>query len=102
MLRAVCLQVQFRADSAEQRSRPGLLAVADFEWTGQRHYRNMGCGRCKFPQYEEVFMSQPEKKDTQESARSTDANNKKSRGFTGEERAAMKQRAKELKAEERA
>ncbi|MDQ2888431.1 MAG: DUF1801 domain-containing protein [Chloroflexota bacterium] len=43
-------------------------------------------------------MSQPEQKGTQESA----AINKKSRGFADEERAAMKERAKELKAEERA
>ena len=47
-------------------------------------------------------MSQPEKKGTQESAKSTAAINKKSKGFTGEERAAMKERAKELKAEARA
>jgi uncharacterized protein YdhG (YjbR/CyaY superfamily) len=40
-------------------------------------------------------MSQPAKKDTQKSA-------KKSKGFTDVERAAMKERAKELKAEERA
>jgi uncharacterized protein YdhG (YjbR/CyaY superfamily) len=46
-------------------------------------------------------MNQPEKKDTQESVRSA-AINKKSRGFTDEERAAMKERAKELKAEARA
>jgi uncharacterized protein YdhG (YjbR/CyaY superfamily) len=47
-------------------------------------------------------MSQPEKKGTQESAKSTAAINKKSKGFTDEERAAMKERAKELKAEARA
>ena len=47
-------------------------------------------------------MSQPEKKGTQESANSTAAINKKSKGFTDEERAAMKERAKELKAEARA
>ncbi len=47
-------------------------------------------------------MSQPEKKGTQESTRNTDAINKKSRGFADEERAAMKERAKELKTEERA
>ena len=47
-------------------------------------------------------MSQSEKKGTQESAKSTAAINKKSKGFTGEERAAMKERAKELKAEARA
>ena|SRR5688572_7969297 len=47
-------------------------------------------------------MSQPEKKGTQESAKSTAAVNKKSKGFTAEERAAMQERAKELKAEARA
>ena len=47
-------------------------------------------------------MSQLEKKGTQESAKSTAAINKKSKGFTDEERAAMKERAKELKAEARA
>jgi uncharacterized protein YdhG (YjbR/CyaY superfamily) len=41
-------------------------------------------------------------KDTQRSAKSTTAINKKSKGFTDEERAAMKERAKELKAEARA
>jgi uncharacterized protein YdhG (YjbR/CyaY superfamily) len=39
------------------------------------------------------------KKATQKSAKSTTATNKKSKGFTDEERAAMKERAKELKAE---
>ena len=38
------------------------------------------------------------KKDTQKSAKSTTTINKKSKGFTDEERAAMKERAKELKA----
>jgi uncharacterized protein YdhG (YjbR/CyaY superfamily) len=38
------------------------------------------------------------KKDTQESAKSTTATNKQSKGFTDEERAAMKERAQELKA----
>lgn len=47
-------------------------------------------------------MSQTENKDTQESANSTTAINKKSKGFTDEERAAMKERAKEQKAEARA
>ena len=42
------------------------------------------------------------KKATQRSAKSTTANNKKSKGFTDEERAAMKARAQELKAEARA
>jgi uncharacterized protein YdhG (YjbR/CyaY superfamily) len=45
-------------------------------------------------------MSQ--KKDTQKSTHSTTANNKDSKGFTAEEKAAMKERAKELKAEARA
>ena len=38
------------------------------------------------------------RKDTQKSAKSTTAVNKKSKGFTDEERAAMKERAQELKA----
>src|SRR5512139_705085 len=38
------------------------------------------------------------KEDTQKSAQSTTASNKKSEGFTDEERAAMKERAQELKA----
>jgi uncharacterized protein YdhG (YjbR/CyaY superfamily) len=42
------------------------------------------------------------RKATQKSAKSTTASGKKSKGFTDEERAAMKERAKELKAEERA
>jgi uncharacterized protein YdhG (YjbR/CyaY superfamily) len=42
------------------------------------------------------------KKDTQQSAESTTAINKKSKGFTDEERAAMRNRAQELKAEARA
>src|SRR5713226_661266 len=58
--------------------------------------------KIKASQDEEVFMSQPEKKGTQESAKSTAVINKKSSGFTNEERAAMKERAKELKAEARA
>jgi uncharacterized protein YdhG (YjbR/CyaY superfamily) len=41
------------------------------------------------------------KKATQKSAKSTTATNKKSKGFTDEERAAMKERAQELKAERR-
>jgi uncharacterized protein YdhG (YjbR/CyaY superfamily) len=41
------------------------------------------------------------KKGTQKSARSTAASGKKSKGFTDEERAAMKERAHELKAEGR-
>ena len=40
----------------------------------------------------------PAKKDTQKSAKSTTATGKKSKGFTDEERAAMKERAQELKA----
>jgi uncharacterized protein YdhG (YjbR/CyaY superfamily) len=39
------------------------------------------------------------KKATQKSAKSTTASGKKSKGFTDEERAAMKERAQELKAE---
>jgi uncharacterized protein YdhG (YjbR/CyaY superfamily) len=42
------------------------------------------------------------KKDTRKAARSTTAIDKKSRGFTDEERAAMRERAQELKAEARA
>ena len=42
------------------------------------------------------------KKDTQKSAKSTTAINKKFKGFTDEERVAMKERAKKLKAEARA
>jgi uncharacterized protein YdhG (YjbR/CyaY superfamily) len=42
------------------------------------------------------------KKDTQKSARSTTATNKKVKGFTDEERAAMRERAQELKADARA
>ena len=42
------------------------------------------------------------KKETRKSARSTTATDNKSKGFTDEERAAMKERAKELKAEARA
>jgi uncharacterized protein YdhG (YjbR/CyaY superfamily) len=41
------------------------------------------------------------KKATQRSAKSTTASGKKSKGFTDEERAAMKERAQELKAEAR-
>jgi uncharacterized protein YdhG (YjbR/CyaY superfamily) len=41
------------------------------------------------------------KKDTQESAKSTTATNEKSKGFTDEEKAAMQERAQELKAEAR-
>ncbi len=41
------------------------------------------------------------KKDTQESAKTTTTINKQSKGFTDEERAAMKERAQELKAERR-
>ena len=46
-------------------------------------------------------MSQPAKKDTQKSAKSATAIGKKFKGFTDEERAAMKERAQELKAETR-
>src|SRR6266511_148816 len=48
---------------------------------------------------QEVSMSP--KKDTQKSAKSTTAIDKKSKGFTDEERAAMKDRAQELKEEAR-
>jgi uncharacterized protein YdhG (YjbR/CyaY superfamily) len=44
-------------------------------------------------------MSQPAKKGTPKSAKSTTAVGKKDMGFSAEERAAMKERAKELKAE---
>ena len=44
----------------------------------------------------------PAKKSTPESSKSTKATGKKSNGFTDEEKAAMRERAKELKAEERA
>src|SRR5919109_262253 len=43
----------------------------------------------------------PAKKGTQKTAKSTTAIKKKSKGFTDEERAAMKDRAQELKAEAR-
>src|SRR5215510_5277276 len=46
-------------------------------------------------------MSQPAKKGTRKSTRSTTTVGKKSKGFTDEERAAMKERAQELKAEAR-
>ena len=42
------------------------------------------------------------KKETQKSAKSTTAINKKAKGFTDEEKAAMRNRAQELKAEARA
>ncbi len=47
-------------------------------------------------------MSQPAKEGKQRSARSATATGQKSKGFTDEERAAMKERAQELKAEARA
>ena len=43
----------------------------------------------------------PARKATQKSDKSTTATNKKSKGFTDEERAAMRERAQELKAEAR-
>ncbi|MBN1813972.1 MAG: DUF1801 domain-containing protein [Anaerolineae bacterium] len=46
-------------------------------------------------------MSRPAKKGTQESAEGTTASGKTFKGFTDEERAAMKERAQELKAEAR-
>ena len=45
---------------------------------------------------------EPAKKGTRKSTKSTTATGKKSKGFTEDERAAMKARARELKAEERA
>src|SRR4029434_9782665 len=48
-------------------------------------------------QYQEVSMSP--KKATQKSSMSTTAIGKKSKGFTDEERAAMKERLQELKAD---
>jgi len=58
------------------------------------------CGEVSYPgQYEEVSVSA--KKDTQKAGKSTTASNTKSKGFTAEERAAMKERAQELKAAER-
>src|SRR5262245_55830183 len=44
----------------------------------------------------------PEKKSATKSAKSTSASRRPTRGFTDDERAAMKARAQELKAEERA
>ena len=58
--------------------------------------------KIKASQYEEVFMSQPEQKGKQEFAKSTAVPNKKSSGFTDEEKAAMRNRAQELKAQARA
>src|SRR5215831_11869871 len=46
-------------------------------------------------------FSMSPKKETQKSAKSTTETNKKSKGFTEEERAAMKERAQELQAEAR-
>jgi uncharacterized protein YdhG (YjbR/CyaY superfamily) len=46
-------------------------------------------------------MSQPAKKGTPKLAKSSSANGMKAKGFTDEERAAMKARAQELKAEAR-
>jgi uncharacterized protein YdhG (YjbR/CyaY superfamily) len=48
-----------------------------------------------------VAERKPAKKGTRKSAKSTTATKKRSQGFTGEERAAMKERAQELKAEAR-
>jgi uncharacterized protein YdhG (YjbR/CyaY superfamily) len=50
-------------------------------------------------QYDEAAMSP--KKATQKSAKRTTATTKKSKGFTDDERAAMKERARELKTEAR-
>jgi len=49
-------------------------------------------------QYEEVYMSP---KETQKNTGNAAVNEKKAQGFTDAEKAAMKERAKELKAEER-
>ena len=46
-----------------------------------------------------IQKRKPAKKGTQKSAKTTTATNKRSNGFTDEERAAMKERARELKAE---
>ena len=50
-------------------------------------------------QGKELLGRMSAKKATQKSAKTTTAANKKSKGFTDEERAAMKERAQELKAE---
>ncbi|MFZ1240281.1 MAG: DUF1801 domain-containing protein, partial [Anaerolineae bacterium] len=47
-------------------------------------------------------MTQPAKQDTQKSVRDAAATSKESKGFTAEERTAMRERAQELKAEARA
>ncbi|HEU4566044.1 MAG TPA: DUF1801 domain-containing protein, partial [Gemmatimonadaceae bacterium] len=65
-----------------------------------RESRIRAAARIPTKEHGEVFMSP--KKDTQRSARSTTAtDNEKAEGFTAEERAAMKERARELKAESR-
>jgi len=48
-----------------------------------------------------VAERKPARKGTRKPAKRTTATNKTSKGFTAEERAAMKERARELKAEER-
>ena len=53
----------------------------------------------KVPRGDAAVKAGSPKKDTQESAKSTTAVNKKFEGFTDEERAAMKDRAQELKAD---
>src|SRR5438067_517621 len=58
------------------------------------------CGAvCNTSKRDEIAMSP--KKETRKSANSITATGKKSKGFTDEERAAMKERAQELKAEAR-
>jgi uncharacterized protein YdhG (YjbR/CyaY superfamily) len=57
------------------------------------------CGDASNNQYDEVSMSP--RKETRKPAKATTATNKKSEGFTEQERAAMKERARELKAEAR-
>jgi uncharacterized protein YdhG (YjbR/CyaY superfamily) len=67
------------------------------------HFRDLAPSKGKFSnlfQYEEFFMST--KKETQINAESSAANDNPSQGFTDAEKAAMKERAKELKAEARA
>jgi hypothetical protein len=56
----------------------------------------------KANQFEEVFMSQSEKQGQHLSEKRTTAGGSTSKGWTSEEKAAMRNRAKELKAEARA
>jgi uncharacterized protein YdhG (YjbR/CyaY superfamily) len=61
-----------------------------------------GVGRCRTWESLAQEGTMSAKKATQRSAESTTASNKKSKGFTDEERAAVRERAQELKAEARA